>query len=123
MRMSKGYSDGSADVDGVVPGLGAHCESAAWCRSSARLTAMRMDVLDAPATVLTGTPDYQWYECEDAAYTNPTAIGSATSATYDTSSEAGYYFCVVTVLITDLSTAKSSRLHNTLPPLKGGGIL
>lgn len=93
----KGYSDGSADVDGVV-GFGCTLRISGLVQVISTAYSNADDVLDATATVLTGTPDYQWYECEDAAYTNPTAIGSATSATYDTSSEAGYYFCVVTVL-------------------------
>lgn len=92
----KGYSDGSADVDGVV-GFGCTLRISGLVQVISTAYSNVADVLDATATVLTGTPAYQWYSNEAENYDTPSAIGSATSATYDTSSAAGHYFCVVTV--------------------------
>ena len=45
-------------------------------------------------------PTYQWYSCDDAEKTNPSSIGSATSASYTTANSLAvgtyYYYCVAT---------------------------
>jgi predicted secreted protein len=92
----KGYSDGAADVDGIV-GFGCTLRISGFAQVISTAYENVLDVLDATATVLTGTPAYQWYECDDAAYTNPSDIVGATSATYNTASAAGFYYCAVTV--------------------------
>ena len=92
----KGYSDGSADVDGIV-GFGCTLRISGLVQVISTAYSNVANVLDATATVLTGTPAYQWYSNEAANYDTPSAISGATSATYDTSSAAGHYFCVVTV--------------------------
>lgn len=55
------------------------------------------DVLDATASTEVGTPAYQWYSNDAKNYDSPTIISGETSATYDTTGTAGYYFCKVTV--------------------------
>ena len=92
----KGYSDGSADVDGVV-GFGCTLRISGKVQVISTAYINVAGELDATATALVGTPAYQWYSNEAANYDTPSAIGSATSATYDTESAAGHYFCVVTV--------------------------
>ena len=92
----KGYSDGPADVDGIV-GFGCTLRISGLVQVISTAYSNVDDVLDATATVLTGTPAYQWYSNEAANYDTPSAIVGATSATYDTLSASGHYFCVVTV--------------------------
>ena len=45
-------------------------------------------------------PTYQWYSCDDAEKTNPSSIGSATTASYTTANTLAvgtyYYYCVAT---------------------------
>lgn len=56
--------------------------------------------LTVAASSSAGTLTYQWYSCDDANKTNPSAIDGATSASYDGFSTATvgtyYYYCVVT---------------------------
>lgn len=92
----KSHTVGAADVDGIV-GYGCTLRISGLVQVITTNFDINGDVLDATATVLTGTPAYQWYECDDAAYTNPSAIGGATSAAYDTTGTPGFYFCRVTV--------------------------
>ena len=94
----KGYSDGSADVDGIV-GYGCTLRISGLVQVITTNFDIDGDELDATATatVLTGTPTYQWYECNDAAYTNPSEITGETNATYNTTGAEGFYFCAVTV--------------------------
>ncbi len=93
----KGYSDGSADVDGVV-GFGCTLRISGLVQVISTAYVNTNNMLDATATVLTGgTPAYQWYSNDTADYDTPSAIGIATSATYDATSAPGYYFCAVTV--------------------------
>lgn len=92
----KSHTVGAADVDGIV-GYGCTLRISGLVQVISTAYENVLDVLDATATVLTGTPAYQWYECDDAAYTNPSAIAGATSATYDTNGTPGFYFCRVTV--------------------------
>lgn len=92
----KSFTVGAADVDGIV-GFGATLRVSGLVQVISTAYINTNDVLDATAYAATGTPTYQWYTCDDANYTNPLAIGGATSATYDTSGAAGFYFCKVTV--------------------------
>jgi predicted secreted protein len=92
----KSHTVGAADVDGIV-GYGCTLRISGLVQVITTNFNIVGDVLDATATVLTGTPAYQWYECDDAAYTNPSATVGATSATYDTNGTPGFYFCRVTV--------------------------
>jgi predicted secreted protein len=102
----KGYTAGSADVDGVV-GFGAVLRitglvqiittKAAVAQAKA---AGQTATMDSTATAYTGAPSYQWYSNNENNYATPTIIAGATSATYTTGAlGAGtyYYFCVVTV--------------------------
>lgn len=92
----KGYTLGAAEVDGII-GFGAALRVSGLVQIITTKHVDTSGVLDATATVVTGTPSYQWYECEDAEYTNPTVIAGATGATYDTTGTPGYYFATVTV--------------------------
>jgi predicted secreted protein len=102
----KGYTAGSADVDGVV-GFGAVLRitglvqiittKAAVAQAKA---AGQTATMDSTATAYTGTPSYQWYTNDEENYTSMSIVAGATSATYTTGAlGAGvyYYICVVTV--------------------------
>lgn len=102
----KGYSAGSADVDGLI-GFSASLRVSGPINvisskgGHVNPTAPATVVLDATATVVTGTPSYKWYSCLNAEYLTPTVIGAANSATYQTPAtvkdETKYYFCEITV--------------------------
>ena len=92
----KSHTAGAADVDGIV-GFGCTLRISGLVQVISTAYINAAGVLDATATVMTGTHTYQWYSNEAANYDTPSAIGSATSATYNTSNAAGHYFCVVTV--------------------------
>lgn len=92
----KGHTLGAADVDGII-GFGTALRVSGLVQVISTKHVDTSGVLDATATVVTGTPSYKWYECDDAEYTNPSVIAGATGATYDTSGTAGFYFCKVTV--------------------------
>lgn len=92
----KGYTAGSADVDGLV-GFGAVIRVTGIMQIIRMDYVNMLDVLGATAHTMTGVPAYQWYKCDDMEWTNPVIIVGATNATYDTSSTAGYYYCVITV--------------------------
>lgn len=92
----KSFTVGAAEVDGIV-GFGTTLRVSGLVQVISTKHVNLLDELDATATVVTGTPSYQWYECEDAEYTNPTEITGATSEIYDTTGTAGFYFCKVTV--------------------------
>lgn len=57
------------------------------------------ETMNSLATVLTGTPTYQWYSCDDASYTNPSAMAGKTSATCEVPTDLSvgttYYYCAV----------------------------
>ena len=92
----KSHTMGAADVDGII-GFGAGLRVSGLVQIITTKHVNLLDVLDATATVVTGTLAYAWYTCDDANYTNPSAIGGATSATYDTTGTPGFYFCTITV--------------------------
>jgi len=92
----KSFTVGAAYVDGIV-GFGTTLRVAGLVQVISTKYENVGDVLDATAYTATGIASYAWYTCDDANYTNPLAIGGATSATYDTSGAAGFYFCKVTV--------------------------
>lgn len=92
----KSFTVGAADVDGIV-GFGTTLRVSGLVQVISTKYINTNDELDATAYVATGNPSYQWYECDDAEYANPSVIAGAIGATYDTSSTAGFYFCEVTV--------------------------
>ena len=92
----KSHTVGAADVDGIV-GYGCTLRISGLVQVITTNFSIVGDVLDATATVLTGTPTYQWYSNNTKDYDSPTAISGATSATYDTNGTPGFYFCRVTV--------------------------
>ena len=92
----KGYSDGSADVDGVV-GFGCTLRISGLVQVISTAYSNVAGELEATATVLTDdTPTYQWYSNDTADYDSPSIIDEATSATYTTGAP-GYYFCTIKV--------------------------
>lgn len=92
----KSFTVGSAEVDGIV-GFGTTLRVSGLVQVISTKYTNTNDVLDATAYVVTGTPAYQWYSNNENNYDSPTSIAGATSATYDTTGAAGYYFCKVTV--------------------------
>lgn len=92
----KSHTVGAADVDGIV-GYGCTLRISGLVQVITTKFEVDGDVLDATATVLTGTPAYQWYSNTTKDYDSPTIITGATSATYDTIGTPGFYFCRVTV--------------------------
>lgn len=92
----KSHTVGAADVDGIV-GYGCTLRISGLVQVITTKFEVDGDVLDATATVLAGTPAYQWYSNDAKNYDSPTAISGATSATYDTNGTPGFYFCRVTV--------------------------
>lgn len=92
----KSHTSGAADVDGIV-GFGCSLRISGLVQVISMKYINNNDVLDATAYVVTGTPAYQWFSNNENNYDSPTSIAGATSATYDTTGAAGYYFCKVTV--------------------------
>ena len=105
----KGYTAGSADVDGVV-GFGATVRVTGVVNVVAIAPAVPQSVavsatpvLVSTAVPLIGTVTYQWKTCTDLAYTNPVNVSGGTggtTASYTTAAlTAGtkYYFCEITV--------------------------
>ena len=102
----KGYTAGSADVDGVV-GFGAMLRVTGIVQIIQITDAVAQTIangatatMDSTATILDGTPSYQWYSNNENNYDTPTIAAGETDATYTTgalSTGTYYYFCVVTV--------------------------
>lgn len=102
----KGYTAGSADVDGIV-GFGAVLRITGLVQIITTKAAVAQAIaagntatMDSTATAYTGTPSYQWYTNDEENYTSMSIVAGATSATYTTGAlGAGiyYYICVVTV--------------------------
>lgn len=105
----KSHTTGAADVDGIV-GFGCSLRISGMVQVMSTPDAPVRNIadgetvtLDATATVLTGTPTYQWKTATNENYagaTNVTGGTGAASANYTTPAlTAGthYYFCVVTV--------------------------
>jgi len=102
----KSHTTGAADVDGIV-GFGCTLRISGMVQvievapgSVQNKADGATATLDATATVLTGTPTYQWYSNDSDDYLTPTTISGAENATYTTPAlTAGthYYFCVITV--------------------------
>ena len=92
----KGFTVGSAEVDGIV-GFGTTLRVSGLVQVISTKYTNTNNVLDATAYTVTGTPAYQWYSNTTNDYDTPTLVAGATGATYDTLGAAGYYFCKVTV--------------------------
>lgn len=102
----KSHTTGAADVDGIV-GFGCTLRISGMVQvievapgSVQNKADGATATLDATATVLTGTPTYQWKTATNENYLTPTTISGAENATYTTPAlTAGthYYFCVITV--------------------------
>lgn len=102
----KSHTTGAADVDGIV-GFGCSLRISGMVQVMSAPDAPVRNIadgetvtLDATATVLTGTPTYQWYSNDGDNYLTPTTISGAQSATYTTpalTTGTHYYFCAVTV--------------------------
>lgn len=92
----KSHTAGAADVDGIV-GFGCSLRISGLVQVMSAKFEKVGTVLDATASVMVGTPAYQWYSNDTKDYLTPTPISGATSATYDTTGTPGFYFCEISV--------------------------